>query len=134
MELLLPDWHEGDVEANMYAKRAVDYYSKSKEYGCAQSILKSFQDLYDVTEETIVEYKSFGGGRAEGGLCGAVYAAKSLLDHESELATELESQFSKKMGTAKCREIRKANEFPCVECVRTAASLLQDIAERETKD
>lgn len=54
-------------------KNAVDYFHKEPEkLNCAQSILKAWQEDFEISDETIEEFRQWGGGRAEGGVCGAL--------------------------------------------------------------
>lgn len=46
---------------------------------CAQAVLKGFQNEFQISEKEIEEYRAWGGGRAEGGVCGALFAAERLL-------------------------------------------------------
>ena len=73
----------------MTQKKASDYFHKEDSYNCAQAVLKYFQKEYTVSQEIIDSYSAYGGGRAEDGLCGALYAAKFLLDDPRK--TELPS-------------------------------------------
>lgn len=52
-------------------------------YNCAQAILAAYKEKLNVACDVITEYKSYGGGRAEGGLCGALYAGLFLLNLNS---------------------------------------------------
>ncbi|MFC2149719.1 C-GCAxxG-C-C family (seleno)protein, partial [Candidatus Auribacterota bacterium] len=54
------------------------YHGKDK-LNCAQAILKAFQPATGMTDEVIASFKSAGGGRAEGGVCGAIYAARQVV-------------------------------------------------------
>lgn len=113
----------------MIKKRALKYYHGPERYGCAQAILKTFEKTLNVTQEMIDSFKAFSGGRADGGLCGALYAAKVLVD-DPEKADIIQAEFIKVAGSAKCKEIKKLKKIPCTECVTTAAELLQNIIDQ----
>ncbi len=72
----------------------------------------------------VSDLKRFGGGRAPGGLCGALYAACIIAPQRAEVLT---NYFTQALGSAKCKDLRRANSEHCCECaVGTAADLLQD--------
>ncbi len=110
----------------MDKEKASRYFNKKPErYNCAQAILLAFQADYHLGQEQIKEYKSFGHGRVEGGMCGALFAAKVLLGN-SDRADELEQRFCEAAGSIKCREILKLKRISCDDCVDVAEALLQD--------
>ena len=92
---------------------------------CAQAVLKAFEATHGVAAEMIEAFKKYGGGRAEGSLCGALYAAQTLVD-DPELADEVAAKFAEIAGSVHCKEIRGAKVFTCSQCVETAAGLVQD--------
>lgn len=92
---------------------------ESGRLNCAQSVLRAFQGSHNVSDDEIGKARKLGGGRAEGGLCGALYSALQLMG-EPALSESLRREFVNMAGSDKCREIA----IPCVECVRLAASLL----------
>ena len=100
--------------------KAVSLYSKvPKEYNCAQSVAKAFG-----RDDLVVSLRSCSGGRAEGGLCGALYAAMLLLPEvQGEVIQE---QFRKMAGDITCRAIRQRGTTPCTECVRIAANFVAE--------
>jgi len=100
------------------ADKAVSLFSAvPKECNCAQSVAKAFgQDDLAALLETC------GGGRSEGGLCGALYAALLLLPEDKQDTAK--AQFKNKAGNVLCRAIRQEGQTPCVECVRIAADLV----------
>ncbi|MGE4286739.1 MAG: C-GCAxxG-C-C family (seleno)protein [Phycisphaerae bacterium] len=100
--------------------KAQKLYHGEEHYNCAQAVLAAFKERYDVPQEMIDSFSAFGGGRAEGNTCGALHAAMELA---KERGVEIEQDFVREAGSAKCREIRMA-KFPCVECVKLAARIL----------
>jgi hypothetical protein len=103
---------------NNEAELAVSFYSQTpKQYNCAQAVPKAFgrDDLVDAL-------KPCGGGKAPGGMCGALYAATLLLpEGERETITQ---QFQAEVGHTLCKLIRQENKTKCADCVRIAAELL----------
>lgn len=91
---------------------------------CAQAILKTFKEPYNVSNETIAAHSKSGGGRVEGNTCGAIYAA-TLLESNSEVQKKLTEGFIKEAGSLKCRDIRTSNSLTCHQCVGLTADLLQ---------
>ena len=95
-------------------------------YNCAQAVLKAFQGTYDVTPEMVILNSRFGGGRAEQGICGALYAAESLIV-DTERRAMLRERFRAAAGAIECRSIRRVRKVSCRECVAIAAELLMEI-------
>ncbi len=106
----------------MPIERAVTAYQRER-LNCAQSVLKGFQDQKMLSDEKISEFRGLGHGKADAGLCGALYAARQLMDTPSA-RDRLSERFISQAGSDKCREIRSAGRIPCVECVRLAAGLV----------
>jgi hypothetical protein len=90
---------------------------------CAQAVAAAFQDLTGCAPEHISDHSKNGGGRAPGGICGALHAGLEVLreDAQREAVTV---QFAEIVGSTLCREIRKAKQVTCADCVETAAILL----------
>ena len=111
----------------MPVERALTAYKK-EHLNCAQSILRGFQPHRNIHEEDIVNAKHLGGGEAEAGVCGALYAALQLVG-DPPVRQRLRDAFVAAAGSDKCGEIG----ISCVECVRLAASLLveQDDGRKE---
>ncbi len=87
---------------------------------CAQSIAKAF----NASDELISKTASCGGGRAEGGLCGALYAGIEMAE-TMEAKQALKEYFLNKAKFETCRDIRKNKVIPCSECVKTVAEFLE---------
>jgi len=85
-------------------EKAVEYYHGKENYNCAQAVMKACCAL--CSEEDISRLTGMGGGRAEGGLCGALYAANKLLSGEDKKKM-LVDKFREAAGSEKCREIKK---------------------------
>ena len=102
-------------------KSDIYFLRPPEKLNCAQSILKSFQEIFDISEEEIASFNAFGGGDAEGGICGALFAAKHLLKEHKE---ELENKFKAELGNITCKEL-KANKKNCFVCVACADRLAE---------
>ena len=73
------------------------------------------------TEEV---FSGCGGGKAPGGLCGAVLAS-CLLAGERAAETIKQAFAVETGGHLTCGEIRATKKLPCSECVGLAAELLE---------
>jgi len=89
---------------------------------CAQAVLKGFQNEFQISENEIEEYRAWGGGRAEGGVCGALFAAERLLCHANK--PSIHEEFLAVTKDIRCLEIKKG-KFPCLDCVRLADELVE---------
>ncbi|MFH1692195.1 MAG: C-GCAxxG-C-C family (seleno)protein [Candidatus Omnitrophota bacterium] len=108
------------------AIKASDYFHGTDGYNCAQAVLKAFQQEYSIAEETIAEYTKFGGGRADNGLCGALFALHHIIEAPDQI-TSANAYFEKTAGSIKCREIKKFNKLSCKECVDLSANILNQV-------
>lgn len=94
-------------------------YHEEHRGNCAQSVAYACSPS-DEKELLISRLKECGGGRAEGGLCGALYALK-ILDEEN--FDKMLPLFEEKIGHTLCREIRPKKLAPCNRCVEIACEL-----------
>lgn len=102
---------------------ASDFFHKRPEnLNCAQAILKRFQKEFHLNAAEIEAFRACGGGRAEGGVCGALFAAEGLA--QEHYKSSLKDEFEAIAGSCTCKEI-KARKFPCVSCVNLAEELLE---------
>lgn len=99
------------------------FHAKPENLNCAQSVLKGFQQELSIPQSRIDDFRAFGGGRARGGLCGALYAAETLLTERGKLSVL--QQFRDKAGGIACREIKRDAKTPCMQCVSIADELLE---------
>jgi hypothetical protein len=90
---------------------------------CAQSVLYAYQAVYGDASMPVSEMKPFGGGRAPGGLCGALHAACTIAPQKAEV---LKSKFAATTGSTLCKELRETSELACQTCVSESARILQD--------
>ena len=112
-------------------KRAVDYFGAKR--NCAEAILLAFQEVREVRQEMIDRAADWGRGRAEGGLCGALFAGKELLGN-SPLADILERRFSEAAGSMACKRIRKLKTQSCRQCVETVELVLRDLISEDNNE
>ena len=89
-----------------------------KLHNCAQAVACGAErdDLKD-------ELSKCGGGKAPGGLCGALYSA--LLLSPAEKHDKIKRDFAAKAGFLNCSEIKTISKFPCADCVTLGAELLE---------
>jgi len=97
------------------------FHSLPGKLNCAQAILKGFQKEFDITDQEIEEFRALGGGRAQDGLCGALYSAERLLSQAGRPG--IREEFKSRVGETHCLAI-KTTKFPCIDCVRIADELL----------
>ena len=89
-----------------------------KKHNCAQAVM----DGCGGTPEQVAEMAACGGGRAPGGLCGALHAALTLRpDH----ADEIKAEFARRAGALTCRDLKTIAHTPCPICVETAAQIVE---------
>ena len=109
----------------MTEQRALKFFRGEEGYNCAQAVLKALEEVCPVDEAMIQQYANAGGGRGEGGVCGALLAAKALLADPAAIA-RLEARFREEAGALTCRDIRKQRRVTCSQCVGAAARLLSE--------
>jgi hypothetical protein len=108
---------------NFMKKHALAVFRQPPEHlNCAQSVLHAWRESSGDTSIALADLKSFGGGRAPKGLCGALHAACTVVPAKAE---ELKARFAVRMGSLYCKELREAGEHPCADCVGQAAELLE---------
>ena len=89
-----------------------------KLHNCAQAVAEG-----SGRADLVPELAACGGGRAPEGLCGALHSALLLV--KSENRENVKKEFQAAAGALTCREIKSAAKFPCAECVRVAAELVE---------
>lgn len=95
---------------------------------CAQSILTAFKDTFALPDQLIARFKAYGGGKAPGGLCGAFYAAKVIVEkHSPGKLKDLETAFRAAAGSTACEEIRSSRKLSCLGCIEKAAEFLEQM-------
>ncbi|MDP4206208.1 MAG: C-GCAxxG-C-C family (seleno)protein [Bacteroidota bacterium] len=103
------------------------FHQPPHNYNCAQSVVKAWQERFNIPEQVIEEFRANGGGRAEDGICGALYGAFYLLKNDPEKRKEIEKQFNERIGSVYCRQIKKENKHSCQKCVHIADTLLESM-------
>lgn len=104
--------------------KASNYFHGPEGYNCAQAVLKTLQKTYDIADNTIAAYTKFGGGRADNGLCGALFALYHVIKTPEQTAV-INSDFEKYAGSTKCKEIKKLNRLSCKGCVNLSIEVLR---------
>ncbi len=95
-------------------------------HNCAQAIAAKWKDLY-ACDDIVEKYASLTGGRAEGGLCGALYAAmQAMPDH----AEEIKDAFQSEAKYLTCRELKTQGRVPCTRCVDLADEILEKLSQK----
>lgn len=94
-----------------------------KLHNCAQAVVEGCG-----APELVAEMAACGGGRAPGGLCGALYGALVLCP---EQADEIKAAFAREVGALTCREIKTAAQTPCPLCVEAAAKIVEQIISKK---
>ena len=103
----------------MIKEKAVEVFSAvPKMHNCAQAVAYG-AGRSDLNDKLAV----CGGGKAPGGMCGALYAA--LLLAPPQMHESIKNEFIAKAGFATCREIKTVSKYPCVECVALASELIE---------
>ncbi len=106
---------------NNRRKSELYFHTLPENLNCAQAVLKGFQNEFSITDQEVEEYRAWGGGRVQGGICGALYAAERLLRQAGKPG--ITEEFNSKAGEIHCLDIKALN-FPCIECVRLADELV----------
>ncbi len=113
----------------MKVQTAQNLYHGAEGYNCAQAILKTFQDDFDIADHKIMEAKKYGGGRADEGVCGALFAGSLLLEN-ADLIQKINQGFTAISGSPYCREIKKLKSISCKECVKVAAQQIDQLIKK----
>jgi len=109
----------------MLVERSKKYFHGEEGYNCAQAIAAAFSHRSEPSATLIEELKYSGGGRASGGLCGALYAAE-IIAADQDIASNIRQRFHEEVGAITCREIKRSTKTPCIRCVELAARFLDE--------
>lgn len=110
-------------------KKTASEYHKARRGNCAQSVAFAWGSKFAGGRGAEELFAGCGGGRAPGGLCGAVFASCELAG--TGAAEAIKQDFAEKTGgLLTCKEIRAAKVMPCSECVEVAAELLEEHARK----
>lgn len=100
------------------------FHATPNNYNCAQSIIKNYQDKIRISDEDIeLKYRSKGGGRAEDGLCGAVYSAYQILDKDK--GDRIKAKVETALGGYTCRKLKAELKVPCTKIVELVDVLIK---------
>ncbi|SUB77297.1 Uncharacterised protein [Porphyromonas macacae] len=104
--------------------KSIDFFhAKPENWNCAQAVQKGFQQITGLTDEEIeLQYRPKGGGRAEEGLCGALYAAEQIAKEKG--LPSIKQEFIAKAGGCTCKCLKQELQFPCADSVNLAEELL----------
>ncbi len=101
-----------------YLQRAAELFHKPpRNYNCSQSVAEIAGET-----ELAKTLQPLGGGRAEGGLCGALYVALQLTPEESH--EKIKEEFAQLVGDLTCRDIKSKAKTSCQKCVAVGAMLV----------
>ena len=104
----------------MKRPNALEHFRGEQCYNCAQAVLKTYSSSAGFDDVCLERFSHFGSGRAPDGECGALFAAKAILQ-DATAKQKVEEDFVRAAGSSKCREIRKGRLFTCDQCVQAAA-------------
>jgi len=112
-------------------KESAAEHFNSRRGNCAQAVALAWKDKKQPEADLHDRFSGFGHGRAPEGTCGALHAACEIAGEAH--CEVLKEQFRQQAaGHTACREIRRNRIMPCVDCVATAAGLLEKLT-KETK-
>jgi len=98
------------------------FHKEPENLNCAQAVLKGHQQEFHISDQEIEEFRAWGGGRAQNGVCGALFSAERLLRQAGKPG--ITEEFYKMANSIHCLDI-KSNKFPCIDCVRIADELIE---------
>ena len=110
------------MDPNERIKSDAYFHVLPEKLNCAQAVLKGFQKEFSIADSEIEEYRAWGGGRADGNMCGALFAADRLMSQAGK--SSIKDEFALIAGSLYCLEIKKG-KFPCLDCVRIAHELVE---------
>lgn len=115
----------------MLTKKAVESFigaNGNKRFNCAESIARTFKEKFILSDEFIASFSAFGSGKAPKGLCGAFYAVEEIIRKiDKDKVATVGKLFNDSIGSLYCLEIKKTKKASCLECVKKAASILEEI-------
>jgi hypothetical protein len=113
-------------------KRKASEYHQQRRGNCAQSVAFAWGSTFVGARGVEDVFEGCGGGRAPGGLCGALHASCELAG--AEAAATIKAQFAEQTGGDQtCKAIRAAKRVPCTTCVEIAAELLEKHSRKISK-
>lgn len=132
----------------MLLEKCRKYYDKSFDLNCAECILYSANEEYNLglCKDDFKLAGGFGGGIAVEDACGALTGAVMVLGrlfvneraHESErikiLTREYIEKFRERLKTYNCRELKalyRDDDKRCIDIITASAEILDEIVRRE---
>jgi len=132
----------------MLIKKIEEYYSREHDLNCAETILYSANDAYNLglDKNALKMVAGFGGGIYVGSVCGALAGGIMVLSrlfvkdrahkspHIKELIREFLHRYCKKMGDINCSYLKDEyykSEIKCLDVIKEAGIILDDIVKRE---
>ena len=110
-------------------KETAQNYHRERRGNCAQAVAYAWGNTHPGGRGVEETFAGCGGGKAPGGLCGAVHASCTLAD--SSDAEAIKREFAEKSGGhLSCKAIRESKQLSCNECVGLAAELLEKHARK----
>ena len=110
-------------------KKTASEYHQQRRGNCAQSVAHAWNETHADYERPLSHYAGCGGGRAPGGLCGALHASCDLAHPAAREA--IQTAFSEKTGgNLTCRDVRLSRKLSCNDCVALSAELLEKHTQR----
>lgn len=97
--------------------KAEEIFSRvPRTHNCAQAVAAGAD-----RDDLVDELRAYGGGRAPGGLCGALYAALLILPEDKR--EEARAEFIRLAGSDQCRVIKSECGTSCLRCVEIGGAL-----------
>ena len=91
---------------------------------CAQAVAHAWTQKTGADVPLVAKLSGCGGGRAPGGVCGALHAVHCIAGEEALRKQALADFSAMAGGAADCRSI-KSSGVPCSECVAFAAGWVE---------
>ncbi|MBQ2322646.1 MAG: hypothetical protein II375_08870 [Bacteroidales bacterium] len=109
-------------------KKATDTFrTKPYLHNCSQAVAYKYKEILGLDEAQVLQrFAACGGGRCEGGMCGALYAAIAVRPDMADLITRRFMEKTK--GFTTCLQIKQLSGVPCTDCVQAADDILDSIA------
>ncbi|MDX9866344.1 MAG: hypothetical protein RBT78_00310 [Kiritimatiellia bacterium] len=106
-------------------RETAETYHRQRRGNCAQAVAHAWENKVGDPGKTAGRFAGCGGGRAPGGLCGALYASCTLAG--TAAADAIKTAFAERSGGHHtCRAVRATHSLTCNECVGLAAALLEE--------
>jgi len=100
---------------------------------CAQAVAAAWHQTTGRNAALVTDLGPCGGGRAPGGVCGALHAAQVIAGDEA-VGGQMARQFAETAGGLSCRDIRRRGLASCADCVALAAEILATSRSLTTTD